>query len=142
MKPYFYVLILLIIAAFGCNESGNEFFKDNDLLGEWQIYESGYSPGGGYVIDEVPADPLRYVRFGEDQEFESNYEGLEGVHFYSIVEENGRPTLHLYQNEPGDRVPGDQQMAYKYRMAMDKDKMKLMYSYCIEGCHIGLRRFE
>ncbi|MEQ8472957.1 MAG: hypothetical protein RIC35_17315 [Marinoscillum sp.] len=142
MKTLRTLFVLLTIVAFSCKEPKSDFLVNQSLLGNWQVYESGYSPGGDYVIDEVPTDPLKYIQFGKDQAFESNYEGLEEVHYFNVVEENGRPILHLYTDQPGDEIRDNEQLVYKYRMEIREDKLKLMYVYCIEGCHLGLIRLE
>lgn len=142
MNTFRNIIFLIPIVLFSCNEHKSELLEKQGLLGEWQVYESGYSPGGDYVIDEVPNDPLKYVRFGEDHLFESNYEGLENVNYFDVIEENQKPVLLLYENNPGDEHQNRSELVYKYYAKIEGDKLKLMYAYCIEGCHIGLKRLE
>lgn len=132
----------MLAVAFGCKESNNEFIENNGIEGNWRVYESGYSPGAGYVVDEVSANPLKFVRFGEDQRFESNYEGFTDINYYKITEESQQPVLWLYQEEPQGELRVDDELVYKYFVSQENNKLKLSYAYCIEGCHIGLSRLE
>ncbi|HCX23752.1 MAG TPA: hypothetical protein DHN29_17655 [Cytophagales bacterium] len=134
MKYLTFLAILLL--AIGCDECCNELPDGQSLQGKWQVVEVGFSPGAGYVT--APVDQGKFIEFGSDHKFSSNYEGLEDIHFYRINDETGNPVLELFPKEPKDYDPD--QLVYKYRMGYDDSMLKLMYAYCIEGCHIGIQR--
>lgn len=113
---------------------------DSDvLLGKYQVYEYGYSPGAGYVTEPVPDDPLRYMSFRQDYSFESNYDGFEKFKYFQILEDTTtrQAVLSLYETPSFDNPSNS-----NYTILSDSGIVKLQYRFCIEGCHIGLRKLD
>jgi hypothetical protein len=50
-------VILVVILAVSCGEKDccgdSEKENSNELVGEWLLFERGYSPGAGYIIEPV-----------------------------------------------------------------------------------------
>lgn len=136
MKKFTFIAILLL--AIGCDECCNELPDGSDLIGKWQVVEVGFSPGAGYITNKVTES--RFVEFGDDHGFNSNYDGLEDIRFYRINNEEEMPVLELFPNVPKENEPD--QLVYKYWLSMDEDMLKLAYVYCVEGCHIGIRKIH
>tara|TARA_Y100001949_G_C15806106_1_gene251389 strand:+ start:212 stop:625 length:414 start_codon:yes stop_codon:yes gene_type:complete len=131
-------LIAILFLAISCDDCCSELPDGNELQGKWQVVEVGYSPGAGYVTEKV--EETRFIQFGEDHQFMSNYDGLEDIRFYRINEDSGSPLLELFPEEPKEMDPD--QLVYKYHMSFDDAMLKLMYAYCIEGCHIGIQKIS
>ena len=121
-----------------CDDCCNELQNGQELVGRWEVVEFGYSPGSGYVTEKV--ENSKFVEFGPDHRFQSNYEGLDDIHYFRIIQVSEKPVLELFPSKPQENDPD--QLAYKYQMSFEDDMLKLMYAYCIEGCHIGIRKAE
>lgn len=122
----------------GCDDCCSELQNGQELIGRWEVVEVGYSPGSGYVTEKI--EQSKFIEFGADHHFQSNYEGLDDIHYFRIVEDADNLVLELFPTKPEENNPD--QLAYKYEMAFEEDLLKLMYAYCIEGCHIGIRKVE
>ena len=144
LKTLFY-LFILTIGSQSCNEEDCCLPADlNDLPGEYLVYEYGYSPGDRYIVEQVPAEPPQLLIFDISGAFESNYGGLTDFNHYRVYE---HPTegkiLALYKDNP----PPDDQVDLallqdSYIMSTDEGNLRLYYRYCIEGCHIGVKRLK
>lgn len=130
--------IVIVLAAMGCDDCCNELSDGNSLQGKWQLVEIGYSPGAGYVTEKI--EDRIFLEFGSDHKFTSDYEGLEDINFYQIIEESDMSVLELFPTVPNENDPD--QLAYKYYMSFDDNMLKLMYAYCIEGCHLGIEKIN
>lgn len=133
------LFIAIIVLAMGCDDCCHELENGQDLVGKWRVVEVGYSPGAGYITDNVE-DQSSFIQFGTDHHFQSNYEELNDVHYYRITEGNGNPVLELYPSKPTDDM--SEQLVYKYHLSFEDNLLKLKYVYCIEGCHIGIQKVE
>lgn len=131
-----FTLIAIILLAVACDDCCSELSDGNDLQGKWKVVEVGYSPGAGYITEKM--EDSRFIQFGSDHEFTSNYEGLEDIAYYRITESDEGVMLELFPETPKEADPD--QLVYKYRMSFEDSMLKLMYAYCIEGCHIGIQK--
>jgi hypothetical protein len=138
-------VIVLITVLQSCNNTDCCLPIDLDnLAGQYIVYEYGYSPGDKYIIESVPEDPAQLLTFDALGCFTSNYQGLSNFKFYRVYEHptEGR-ILALYETTP---PPDDQvdlaALSHSYIMNQEGDNLELYYRYCIEGCHIGIRRIN
>ena len=114
------------------------------LIGKWQIYEQGYSPGAGYIVEEVPDKPAQILIFESDNRFSSNNTGLEGFSYYSVLNDGLEGNiLALYENESDMKENQDtNSLEHSYAIRYDEGNVKLHFRYCIEGCHLGLKKIK
>lgn len=139
------VVLLNIWVLSACND-GLEVKKEeevtlNELQGKWQLFEQGYSPGAGYIINEIDANPPQLITLHQGI-FESNYPQLENFHYYLIFDDpqSGMQVLSLYQEEPDLNSETLENAQHSYLVKIEEDHVKLFFRYCIEGCHLGMRK--
>lgn len=130
------IFCLLMIFIGSCTERdccGIDESGDDLLIGTWSLYERGYSPGAGYIVEDVP--PGQTITFESDGVMTSNIQDLSDFHFYLF--QNG--VISFFKNDPGSS-PDPNTFTTSYDVTFDGDTIKLTYRYCIEGCHLGLRK--
>jgi hypothetical protein len=71
------VLFLAILPALAsCKKDNDKQLYDRvsgeGLVGNWQLFEEGSSPGAGYYITKIPANPAQMLWFRENGTWESN----------------------------------------------------------------------
>jgi len=143
---YYCFAILLITSS--CEdpslEWGETFDEGISLLGKWQVYEKGYSPGSGYIIVEVPAEPAQLLNFKSGNRFSSNILGFESFTYYLILNDKSESSiLALYEEKPDNPENEDtKNLDHSYTIGHEKGRLKLRFRFCTEGCHIGLKRIE
>ena len=130
---YFPIYLALAFAfLLGCNPEGR---KDEsaapNIIGSWQLFERGYSPGDRYVVEEVPSDPVQLIRFNEDSTLTSNTDAYRAFNRFQLVGENGSRVLVLHSASGESR---------SYAMSASEEKLELRAHGCIEGCHEAFRR--
>ena len=115
-----------------------------NLLGKWLVYEQGYSPGSGYIITEVPDEPAQILTFKSDSQFSSNYSGLEDFFYFLVLDDaSGSHILALYEKKSEMINNQDiNSLEHSYSIEIEDGNIKLYFRYCIEGCHIGLKKME
>ncbi len=150
MKPnHVFVSLVLCLTIFSCDtkEIAREpsFENDGELTGTWGVFESGYSPGAGYIVEPVPSSPLQYLSFKPNgNAFQSNFHGLENFKFYLIIddpdsEEDILALYHQLPEHPENEEIMNLQHSYIIHPVED-GKVELWYRFCIEGCHIGINK--
>ena len=140
-------IIALLLGAGSCYNNQDCCLPSGEmegLIGKWQIYEHGYSPGGGYIVKEVPNEPAQILTFESDNQFWSKNAGMDGFSYYLIINDRSEGNiLALYEEEPDIKENQDtKSLAHSYMITYDKGNVKLSFRYCIEGCHIGLKRIK
>ena len=140
-------VIALFLAAVSCNNNQDCCLPSGEpegLIGKWQIYEHGYSPGGGYIVKEVPNEPAQILTFESDNQFSSRNAGMDRFSYYLILNDSLEGSiLALYEEEPDTKDNQDtKSLAHSYMIKYEEGNVKLFYRYCIEGCHIGLKKIE
>jgi hypothetical protein len=146
-KSAAYLAIVLLTLLLSCNNNQDCCLPIGDLdnlLGRWQVYERGFSPGAGYIIEEVPAEPVQTMTFEADNRFASNYSGLEEYSYFNILDDSsGENILALYKNKSDFNNNQDtDNLEHSYIINYDEGNLKLYFRYCIEGCHIGITKLE
>jgi hypothetical protein len=139
------MLLLLTISTFSCVEEVNTSSEsDTSISGQWLLYEYGYSPGAGYITEEVPLDPPQVINFLANRKMFTNIQNLKQYRYYRILEDKDQPykILALYVGDPGSRHQNIYNLDHSYVIGLDKDKLTLSFRWCIEGCHLALKRIE
>ena len=94
-------IILITLLALSCDEkdccAGSEKEGSNDLAGDWLLFERGYSPGAGYIIEPVSAVPPQIIEFKNNGELLCSVSGLTDYKFYSVKGD----VVGLFKNDPG-----------------------------------------
>lgn len=132
---------LLLLFPLSCNEECCSMEESqSSLMGSWLLYERGYSPGAGYIIEEVAPVPAQQIIFRPGNSMTSTVNGLAQFKFYFTVDDSlsDDKIVKFYISEP----PNTGQSTSSYSYEIIDGKLKLYYRYCIEGCHLGFRRIK
>ena len=140
------ILIFFILIFLSCKESEDCCFpleEQVDIIGEWQIYEEGYSPGFEYIVEDVPAFPPQLLNFKSDNVFWSNVEGLDEFSYYKVFEDpfSDGKIVALFDENPIDVDVTHLKYSYNLEQYLN-GYIKLSFRFCFEGCHIGLRQVD
>lgn len=142
MKTLFatFFSLLLLLSCRDEKESTTSA-HDNEIIGSWLLFEYGYSPGSGYIIEKVPVEPAQIIKFSEDGRFSSTAEEFINFKYYLILEDlqYDQTVLALFVNDPGSAPQDIQKLENAYNLSFEKG-LKLSRRWCIEGCHLGFKR--
>ncbi|MEQ9441917.1 MAG: hypothetical protein RIG62_22950 [Cyclobacteriaceae bacterium] len=143
-KSAVYFVISILLSMVSCEDHQDCCLPMDSLIGTWQVYETGYSPGGGYIVEEVPDEPAQIMEFKSDHQFWSNRQGLDDYSYYLILEDNSKGSiLALYKNElDAENNQEIHSLSHIYVSVFKEGKVKLSFRDCVEGCHIGLKKLE
>jgi hypothetical protein len=141
---YLGLLVLILLSSCDNNEDCCLPITDGELLGTYRVYEYGYSPGDRYITEEVPASPAQLLYFYDDNRFSSNYAELKDFTYYLLLKDDREGTiLALFTEEPDLTEEFDiNNLSHSYSVEFDVLSIRLNYRFCIEGCHIGLKKIE
>jgi hypothetical protein len=132
-------IILIAFLALSCNEKdccvGLEKEGSDQLTGSWLLFERGYSPGAGYIIEPVSAVPPQTIEFKSNGEISCSVSGLTEYKFYSVKGD----VVGLFKSDPGPS-PDSLAFTHSYNFSFEDGNLKLSYRYCIEGCHLGFKK--
>ncbi|HMG92912.1 MAG TPA: hypothetical protein VK589_22800 [Chryseolinea sp.] len=134
-------IVLIALLALSCNEkdccAGLEKEGSKELAGDWLLYERGYSPGAGYVIEPVSVNPPQIIEFKTNGELSCSVSGLTDYKFYSVKGD----VVGLFKNDPGPS-PDSLAFTHSYNFSFEGGNLKLGFRYCYEGCHLGFKKVE
>lgn len=140
MKAAFSIFLCAMIFI-SCDENSATESPGN---GTWILYEHGYSPGAGYITENVPAIPTQTLTLNPDGSLETTVTVWKKYKYYLIIEPGGgqRNVLALYEEKPSDPNPDLTEVNVGYNMVSDEDgNLKLYFRWCIEGCHMAFKRY-
>ncbi|GAB2599870.1 hypothetical protein [Spirosoma areae] len=106
------------------------------LAGTWLLYETGYSPGAGYIVDKIPSKPAQTLTFTADGQVRAQGDQLKSYQSYTSFRTdttNKIVQIHFSPNVSG--YAGSQWITLK------NDTLTL-HPPCIEGCHSAFVRVE
>lgn len=142
--PKFLIFTASILILLACdNELPDdeccERYKDGSLTGTWLLYEQGYSPGSGYITVDIPATPAQTIQFSDGQ-VTSTIDGFEEISYYKVLTDTVYNTQYvaLYKSDPNL----EENPYSTYSFDLSDSTLKLYYRWCVEGCHMGLRRLD
>jgi len=134
-------IILIVFLALSCDEkdccTDQEKEGSNELAGDWILYERGYSPGAGYIIEPVSAVPPQIIGFKGNGELSCSVSGLQDYKFYSVKGD----VVGLFKSDPGPS-PDSLAFIHSYNFSFEEGNLKLGFRYCFEGCHLGFKKVE
>ena len=134
-------IILIAFLALSCNEKdccvGLEKEGSDQLVGSWLLFERGYSPGAGYIIEPVSAVPPQIIEFKSNGDLSCSVSGLTEYKFYSVMGD----VVGLFKNDPGPS-PDSLAFTHSYNFSFQDGNLKLGFRYCYEGCHLGFKKVE
>jgi hypothetical protein len=141
-----YLIMTVCVALIACDE-GQLFTEENDFVplgGNWLLFERGYSPGAGYVVDPVDPDPSQTLHFMPNRKVRSTIAELEKFSYYRIFEDpyQSGKIIAFYRDDPGDKATPESGVATYNVSSEDEATIRLDFRFCIEGCHIALRKIE
>jgi len=143
MKKLFINVPIILIAVFSlsCDEKECCLNLEEDgataISGEWLLYERGYSPGAGYIIEPVSSVPPQLIKFNDNGVLSSTVEGLTDYKFYSVQGD----VVGLFKTNPGPE-PDSLAFTHSYNFTFEDGNLKLGFRYCYEGCHLGFKKIE
>ena len=122
-------LLLLLLSC-----SPNDLLPDRyGIQGAWRLYEEGGSPGFGYFVTPVPANPLQRLTFTNTGELRREGERLNNSFFQSPYYrvDSTRAAFRLVFLASKKDTTG-----YAVGLAIRGDTMRITPT-CYEGCHFG-----
>lgn len=144
MKNLLFILGVFFLIACEDTHENPEIIVETEttIEGHWVLYERGYSPGVGYIVEKVNDNPSSKITLTFEKEFSSNIKGLEQFKYYRVVMDSALDTqiLALYKTNPGTIEPDVKSLEHSYYIELQEDDLKLSFRYCIEGCHMSFKR--
>lgn len=132
------LMATLLFALLNCrsNDSDNSVkpIHGEALAGTWLLYERGYSPGSGYIIEKIPAKPEQTLTFTADGKLHAQGDGLKYYQSFSQFRLDTLNTAVRIHYSPSETN-------YSEGVYLKNDTLKL-YQPCIEGCHSGFVRIK
>jgi len=144
MKKFtlYIVAMAILFLTFSCEDNQVNPLVNKQLIDTWLLFERGYSPGAGYITDQVSPDPAQTMSFQSDGQFSSNIDGLQDFKYYSVIQDSTQEILALHEKVP---TPADQELenlVHSYAIEFTEDAVKLYFRWCFEGCHLALRPID
>ncbi|MBT1702214.1 hypothetical protein [Chryseosolibacter indicus] len=136
------VVLSIISLASTCddNESHVSQVEPKNVAGRWVLYERGYSPGSGYITEQIPANPAQEITLEQTKRFTSNIQGLSDYKFYEILDDTNLQVkvLALFKAKPEGFVEINN-LEHSYNLEVKDGNLRLAYRFCIEGCHMAFK---
>ncbi|QJD78932.1 type 1 periplasmic-binding domain-containing protein [Spirosoma rhododendri] len=60
------LLLFVLLNTLACQSTKDLIAPGAGLIGSWQYVERGYSPGAGYIVDQIPRKPIQRIDFLAD----------------------------------------------------------------------------
>lgn len=127
--------LFLITAA--CEESELSPASQT-LVGTWQLYEYGWSPGSGYFVEEVASVPAQTITFRSNGTVDATGEQLgflDSYQQYRLVSDSIQTTDYV------EFTKSDDDTYSMYITQLTSDSLTLNPP-CFEGCHRGFVRVK
>jgi hypothetical protein len=130
--------ILFVVILVGSSCKDDSMVVPSPLHGTWLLYETGFSPGAGYIVNEVPEVPAQTLTLNADGTVESTMDGFKDYVFYQIDSD----VVKFYRSNP-DTEPRDPNLIPgSFGFSLNDNKLRLNYRGCIEGCHMAFRQVQ
>lgn len=138
MKYFGLVTLLGLFLVTAACEDNDVSPTSRTLVGTWQLYEVGWSPGSGYFVDEVPQTPAQTVTFGSDGTVSATGERLIGFDIsqkYRLVSDTTQTSDYVeFTKSDGD--------TYRMYVTQLTSASLTLNPLCFEGCHYGFVRVK
>jgi hypothetical protein len=143
-----WILLLSAMLLSSCENEGRlccgKGDGDDEITGTWLLYETGYSPGAGYIIEEVPPYPAKTLTLDGSGGVKSSIGELTKYKYYEILHDTNIESdiVAFFETKPL-ATPDIDNLEHSYNITFDEEhNMKLGFRYCFEGCHLGLRKVK
>lgn len=130
-------LFVLTLIGLSCQTAQTPVVPGDGLVGSWQYVERGYSPGAGYIVEQIPRNPVQRVDFLADSTvrvINSTDQLFATARTYRLDSTQYGGRLSLFD---GEKVIVGLPMA----MGIRNDTLRLSPP-CIEGCHFAFIRLR
>jgi hypothetical protein len=136
------VYFLFILFAFACEDQFCCINPEDDIVDTWVLFERGYSPGAGYIVEPINETPAQTMVLRSNGRFSSNIEDLKKYHHFAILPDQDHQVLALFEKKPPMTLNLDE-VDHSYMIEFQENgTVNLYYRFCFEGCHLGLRRLS
>lgn len=119
----------------GCAKS--DVIPGQGIVGNWRLYETGYSPGAGYYTNQIPKKPLQRLTFTSDGKLTSegkNLSGMAETPYYRVDStQYGLKIIFLRTRTDTTR--------FENSLRIEGNHMTIAPP-CIEGCHMAFVRIH
>ncbi len=135
----------IVISMASCDDNSgspyDEEHGDQTLTGTWVLFERGYSPGFGYIVEEVKDGQTLTLR--SNGTLRTNLTDIRDFKFYYVHNAVNpvETVIAFFEEDPGPS-PDPSTFRTSYNVTFDGNTVRLGYRYCFEGCHLGFRRVE
>jgi hypothetical protein len=125
-------------------QEGAEKGLNHSISGTWLYVEYGLSPGGGYYIVPVPADPPQTITFNGDFTMSSTNMEFEKFKYYRLLKDSDvdRHVIAFFEEDPGNEPLELAGVSPAWNMFWNGNHLNLNYRWCIEGCHMKFKRIS
>lgn len=129
------IVLTLLITLMNCHSDDSiTLIRGSGLPGTWQLFERGYSPGAGYIIDKIPSKPEQSLTFTADGHIQAQGDALKAYQAFSQFRlDTTNQMIRI------NFIPSTSQ--YAERVYLSNDTLRL-YQSCFEGCHLGFLRIK
>ena len=138
MKHFGSVTLLgLFLTVAACEESEVSPISQK-LVGTWQLYEYGWSPGSGYFVENVPSVPAQTITFRSNGTVDVKGEQLgffDSHRQYRLVNDSTQATDYVAFS--GSDTNDNESIAYITLLTSDSLTLS---PPCFEGCHYDFVR--
>jgi len=110
---------------------------EGQITGSWLLFERGYSPGSGYITEPVSENPAQTLTFRSNGQLISTVSGQEDFKYYFV--DVDQKVVAFYKQDPGP-TPDPSTYTTSYDFSFEEYNLRLNFRYCIEGCHMELRK--
>lgn len=129
------IILPLLLTLINCHSDDSiKLIHGSGLPGTWQLFERGYSPGAGYIIDRISSKPAQSVTFTADGHLQAQGDNLKIYQAFSQFRLDTMNQTALIYFAPSTTK-------YAERIYLRNDTLKL-YQPCFEGCHLGFIRIK
>src|SRR5688500_14106659 len=117
---------------------------NDPILGTWLHVGYGLSPGGGYYIFPVPADPPQTITFNGDLTMSSTDMGLEMYKYYRLLADTDskRQVIAFFKKNPGNEPLELAGLIPTFYTFWNGDNLNLNNRMCTEPCHMKFKRIS
>jgi hypothetical protein len=148
------LLIIIALVQSNCDKSFNEdhLIKEEhcefltitgepSILGKWQVYEKGYSPGHEYIIEKIPSVPAQTVDFKPHNVLVTNILGDYSFYYVLRHPTTGENIIALFTSQQNQEDIKIDELEVSYLLSQCRNgNIRLSFRYCYEGCHLGLKK--
>jgi hypothetical protein len=132
------LIYIIVFIVLGVSCSKNELAPMRyGIEGSWRLYEEGYSPGNGYILNRISANPLQSLTFTNKGELFGQGDNLKGYSttpYYRVDSTQNGLRLHFLASRRDS-------LGRYMNFRIEGDMMRIT-PFCFEGCHLSFARIR